>query len=279
MTSPLPTPGQSGLSELNKRILSGIVMALIATSTAFIGGWPFAIVWTCAALAVAYEWQKLVHEEKYTLPFAATATAVLFAVAAVILSMPSLLLVSAGLAIVVAGFAPASRRESAAAVIYAGGLGAAILLCRGENTAGLIVLGWLFAVVWGTDILAYFTGRSLGGPKLWPAVSPKKTWSGAIGGLIGGVWLGAMLLKYADVPLSWQHIVLSIAFSVLTQGGDLFESAMKRRHNAKDSGNFIPGHGGFMDRLDGFIFAVIFAAIFGVLRGGFLSVPAGLLIW
>jgi phosphatidate cytidylyltransferase len=267
-----------GLSELTKRILSGIVMAIVAISTAWIGGWPFAFVWTGAALAVAYEWQKLVHGDDFKISFLVTAFAVLLVVAAVILPAPWLFAIYA-IAIVAFALAPMFGVETAAGLIYAAGLGAAVILCRGEDTAGLIVLGWLFAVVWGTDILAYFTGRSLGGPKLWPAVSPKKTWSGAIGGLVGGVLLGSALLLYADVKLSHHHILLSVAFSVLTQCGDLFESAMKRRHDVKDSGNLIPGHGGFMDRLDGFIFAVIFAALFGVWRGGLTGVPVGLLIW
>jgi phosphatidate cytidylyltransferase len=279
MSDPKASTALSGYSELTKRILSGIVMAVVAVGTAFIGGWPFALVWTCAALAVAYEWQKLVHGGGGMFPFAMTALAVLLAVAAVILQMPYLLLASVGLSVVLLVTTGSTPVETATGVIYAAGLGAAVLLCRGEGSQGLIVLGWLFAVVWGTDILAYFSGRTFGGPKLWPAVSPKKTWSGAVGGLIGGVLLGAALLRFADVSLSYQHILLSIVFSILTQCGDLYESAMKRRHDAKDSGNFIPGHGGFMDRLDGFIFAVIFAAIFGVLRGGFSGTPVGLLIW
>jgi phosphatidate cytidylyltransferase len=259
--------------------MSGIVMVIIAVSTAVVGGWPFAAVWTIAALAVAYEWQKLVHGDRFMVPFVLTATAVLLAVASVILSMPFLLMAAAALAGVNFVATASARAETASGVFYAAGLGAAILLCRSENSAGLVVLGWVFAVVWGTDILAYFTGRTFGGPKLWPLVSPKKTWSGALGGLVGGVLLGAALLHLSDVSLKPQHIVLSIAFSILTQCGDLFESAMKRRHGAKDSGSLIPGHGGFMDRLDGFIFAVVFAAAFGVMRGGFFAVPAGLLMW
>ncbi|MGL4241831.1 MAG: phosphatidate cytidylyltransferase, partial [Beijerinckiaceae bacterium] len=135
------------------------------------------------------------------------------------------------------------------------------------------------AVVWGTDTCAYFTGRTLGGPKLWPAVSPKKTWSGAIGGLVGGAALGLIVLSAAGIGLKWQHVALSLAFSVATQAGDLFESALKRRYDVKDAGSIIPGHGGVMDRLDGFIFAAALAAVVGVARGGLSNAPQGLTAW
>jgi phosphatidate cytidylyltransferase len=144
---------------------------------------------------------------------------------------------------------------------------------------GLAVILWLFAVVWGTDTCAYFTGRALGGPKLWPRVSPKKTWSGAIGGLIGGAVLGLIVLWLAGIAVKWPHLLLSLAFSVATQGGDLFESSLKRRYDVKDAGSIIPGHGGVMDRLDGFIFAAVLAAICGVARGGVTEVPKGLAVW
>ncbi len=174
---------------------------------------------------------------------------------------------------------PELRIVTATGFLYASGLAAAVILCRSRGYDGAVVVLWLFAAVWGTDILAYFTGRALGGPKLWPRVSPKKTWSGAIGGLVGGVLLGSVLLVVAGVSLRWQHVALAAAFSILTQLGDLYESSLKRRFGVKDSGTLIPGHGGFMDRLDGFIVAVTFAAVFGALRDGPSQVPSGLLAW
>ena len=107
----------------------------------------------------------------------------------------------------------------------------------------------------------------------------KKTWSGAIGGLLSGVLLGCLVLFALGVSPKFPHVTLSIAFSVLTQMGDLFESAVKRRYDVKDSGSLIPGHGGFMDRLDGFIFAAIFAAAVGLAQGGLTGVSGGLINW
>jgi phosphatidate cytidylyltransferase len=270
----------SGLSELNKRILSGIVMAAVAVGATIIGGWIFAIIWFLAALAVAFEWQRLVQGHA-AMPATLASFSVVTAAAAGAfwISSPFLALAVILLAMVWLMSAADHRPTAVAGAVYAAALGASMLLCRSTGTNGMIIIFWLFAVVWGTDTVAYFTGRSLGGPKLWPRISPKKTWSGAVGGLVGGVLLGCLLIAAFGMSVTWQHITLSIAFSVLTQCGDLYESAIKRRYNVKDSGNLIPGHGGFMDRLDGFIFAVVFAALFGAMRAGLGGVPQGLLSW
>jgi phosphatidate cytidylyltransferase len=126
---------------------------------------------------------------------------------------------------------------------------------------------WMFAVVWTSDVAAYFTGRGLGGPKLWPAVSPKKTWSGFFGGLVGGTLAGLMVVSAATglgwLPVAplWAVALASALASVASQAGDLGESALKRRFGVKDSGQLIPGHGGAMDRLDGFWAVAVLAAL------------------
>jgi phosphatidate cytidylyltransferase len=279
-SSPQTASSAQGSSELTQRVLSGIVMAAVSIGAAIYGSWPFALLWTGASLAVAFEWQRLVHKEAYRFPFSLAAMAVLLAGVGAWLSMPLLLLAAVAVAGLMGVVTSAGlRRETLAGVGYAAGLAASVILCRNVGYDGFVVILWLFAAVWGTDIMAYFTGRSLGGPKLWPSVSPKKTWSGALGGLAGGILISCVLLGMLGVSLKPQHILLSAAFSVLTQVGDLFESALKRRYGVKDSGSLIPGHGGFMDRLDGFIVAVIAAAAFGAWRGGFTGVPAGLLQW
>ncbi len=280
MSDPAAAPAQS--SELQRRVLSGIAMGLVAIGASIWGGWPFALLWTAASCFVALEWQRMSHRP------AAPAIVVLAVIAAALAGLaaggflPELvaILLIAILAVAAVLMAQADLRAvTATGFVYACGLAAGVILCRATGYDGAVVVLWLFAAVWGTDILAYFTGRALGGPKLWPRVSPKKTWSGAIGGLCGGILLGTLLLVLTGVSLRWQHVALAAAFSVLTQLGDLYESSMKRRFGVKDSGSLIPGHGGFMDRLDGFIFAVVFAAAFGALRNGPSQVPAGLLGW
>jgi phosphatidate cytidylyltransferase len=127
----------------------------------------------------------------------------------------------------------------------------ALLWIRERSPVGLELLLWVFITTWAVDIGAYFAGRGIGGPKLAPAISPNKTWSGLIGGMLtasvfGGLW--AALLELPTVLL-----FLAAPFALAAQGGDLFESWLKRRAGVKDSGKWLPGHGGALDRLDGLV--------------------------
>jgi phosphatidate cytidylyltransferase len=157
-----------------------------------------------------------------------------------------------------------------------------VCVLRNSLFHGSTALLWLFAVVWGTDIMAYFGGRLIGGPKLWPRVSPGKTWSGFVVGVtcgaLAGVWAVVLSTMPGEVALA-PLLPLGLAAAAVSQAGDLFESAIKRRFDVKDSSRLIPGHGGVMDRLDGFIFAAIFAALVGALHTGYIAAAHGLLVW
>lgn len=166
----------------------------------------------------------------------------------------------------------------AAGVVYAAVCAGAPILLRSSYDFGLHAILFLFAVVWTTDIAGYVVGRLVGGPKLWPAVSPKKTWSGAIGGVAGAVIFGGALVHFSGIPVGFVA-VLAAVLSIAAQGGDLAESALKRRFGVKDASQIIPGHGGVMDRLDGFIVAALVAAVIGLARGGFDQPGRGLLMW
>jgi phosphatidate cytidylyltransferase len=133
---------------------------------------------------------------------------------------------------------------------------------------GAFSVFWVLAVVWATDIGAYAVGRTVGGPKLAPSISPGKTRSGAIGGLVCAVVFSALLLWAFNFPIKFAHIGIALLMSAISQAGDLFESALKRRYGVKDSGSLIPGHGGFMDRFDGLWAAAPIAAVFCVILGG-----------
>ena len=137
-------------------------------------------------------------------------------------------------------------------VLYAGvPVMALVVIRRQPGGDGLLWALWTLALVWATDIGAYFAGRAIGGPKLWPAVSPNKTWAGLIGGMAAASVFAAVLHTLAGLPL---RLALATPFlAVLAQGGDLYESLLKRRAGAKDSGALLPGHGGVMDRLDGVV--------------------------
>jgi len=143
---------------------------------------------------------------------------------------------------------------------------------------GFTALMFVLLVVWATDIGGYFAGRSIGGPKLWPRVSPKKTWSGALGGFAASLLVAAAFAACGlgkIVPL----LLVSAVLSVVSACGDLFESAVKRRFDVKDSSHLIPGHGGLLDRLDGFVAAILVAWIIGFLRHGVHSAGSGLMVW
>ncbi|MCI0600217.1 MAG: phosphatidate cytidylyltransferase, partial [Beijerinckiaceae bacterium] len=131
----------------------------------------------------------------------------------------------------------------------------------------------------GTDIFAYFGGRLIGGAKLWPRVSPSKTWSGTLTGVFSGAILGTAAGAYGpDYQVQAPIFILGLSAAIISQLGDIFESWVKRHFGAKDSSSLIPGHGGFMDRLDGFIAAAVYAALVGAMHGG-PSVGAGLFEW
>jgi phosphatidate cytidylyltransferase len=134
---------------------------------------------------------------------------------------------------------------------------------------GLTWMVWLLLVVVVTDIAGYFAGRIIGGPKLWPRVSPKKTWSGTVAGWVGAAVVAVLFAGVTEA--SFGLIGVSIAVSMASQIGDIAESAIKRRSGVKDSSNLIPGHGGLLDRFDG----MLGAAVFIVIAGPLIAFPPG----
>jgi phosphatidate cytidylyltransferase len=276
----------AGTGNLVLRILSALVLAPLAVAAAYEGGWGFAAFWTVAALLVLWEWIKLIAGAGHMLMFSSCGTAVF--VAGLIAMRPRP--VAAMLLIVLGAFAslifapPLRRTWMAGGVVYAGVMLLAPLFLRLDPQYGLQAILLLFAVVWTTDVLAYFVGRALGGPKLCPPISPKKTWSGAIAGTVGGVLaalaLHRLCIEYgygAFTATTWG--VLGLVLSIASQAGDLLESWIKRRVGAKDASALIPGHGGVMDRLDGFWAAALIAGLLGVANGGLHHAARGLLVW
>jgi phosphatidate cytidylyltransferase len=187
--------------------------------------------------------------------------------------------VLAAAAAAIAAMVPTHRAWAAAGVPYAGAIGIAPVVLRSDAEQGLLAVMLLFAIVWATDSAAYFVGRWIGGPKLLPRVSPGKTWSGAVGGLFAAVLAALAAAGIAGLPGVPALAGIAAALSAFAQAGDLFESLLKRRFGAKDSSRLIPGHGGLMDRLDGFVAAATLAALIGILRGGIEAPARGLLVW
>ncbi|MFC7400346.1 phosphatidate cytidylyltransferase [Chelatococcus sp. GCM10030263] len=248
-------------SELALRILSGIVLAAAVLGATFWGGLPFALIWAVAAGGVAYEWQSLTDQQE-VIRQRARAVALLVAAAALALHLAGALV--GGLLIAAAALlagigrngSRAKRAARIAGVLYAAVIAIVPVAAR-QGEWGLLLVLWIFAVVWTTDVLAYACGRLIGGPKLWPRVSPKKTWSGFLGGVATGAFAGWLVagtsLVGGPAPFAtWIILVASAVAAIASQAGDLAESALKRRVGVKDTGSIIPGHGGLMDRLDSF---------------------------
>jgi phosphatidate cytidylyltransferase len=151
--------------------------------------------------------------------------------------------------------------------------GAALLWLRDDPAAGRADVLFLLLVVWAGDVGAYLIGRRLGGPRLAPHISPGKTWSGAVGGLLAAVAAGLLTAHVLSDAATWRVVVVAAALGGVAQAGDLLESFVKRRLEVKDSGHLIPGHGGLFDRLDGVLAAAPVAAMLA------LTLGRGVVLW
>lgn len=265
MSDPVASAKSGG--ELRQRVISALVLAAIVLAVTWWGGWPFRIAWALVAGLVAFEWMTIVSRHN------AVAAAIGLAVAGTLLGFSSaspiaFAGVGAGFALLAAIATPLVSSRLAlevCGIAYAAAFAVVPTALREIPEIGLVIILWTFAVVWFTDIAAYFTGRGFGGPKLMPHISPNKTWSGAIGGLVAGTLGGWLVWRLS--PAAMQAIPLALVLaatmvaSIASQAGDLFESALKRRFATKDSSGFIPGHGGFLDRLDGYWAVLVLAGL------------------
>jgi phosphatidate cytidylyltransferase len=290
----------AGAGNLKLRVASAAVLAPFTLAVTYAGGWLFVALCAISAGVILWEWTALVSR-RADLRILAPGWAA-FVAAAVLAGLRPASEACAAIAIgalfasLLVAILPRADGEPASAdgtsretavsaiwaaggVIYAGALLLAPALLRGDPDWGLTALLFLFADVWVTDIAAYFCGRAIRGPLLWPEISPKKTWSGAIGGLAGGVAAGVVVAYASGIGKLGIVGVMAFVLSVLAQAGDLFESAVKRRVGAKDASHLIPGHGGLMDRLDGFLVAALAALLIGIIRQGTAAPARGLLIW
>jgi phosphatidate cytidylyltransferase len=270
---------EQGSRNLLMRVAAAMVLAPTAIAIAYAGGWLWTALVTVTAIGLYVEWLAIVGTAR-EMPAIASGVAAL-AIAGLCLALSR---IDAALVVLVLGLAAvallsAERRIwTATGFAYAAAAEIASVVVRFDQTSGFAALILILLVVWVTDIGGYFAGRGIGGPKLWPRVSPKKTWAGAIGGfalslVVAGGFAASGLGKAG--PL----LLLAAVLSIASQLGDLFESAVKRRFGVKDSSQIIPGHGGLLDRLDGFVAAVVLAAIFGFLRAGADGVGRGLMVW
>jgi phosphatidate cytidylyltransferase len=271
-----------GGGEFRLRVLSALILVPLALAALWFGGLAFAAVMAVGVALMLVEWRGIIG--------AGGRPAVVFALAlalGVAILAAEFWRIEIGLGLIVLaalasaaeppppGAATPDRALLLAGVFYAGLPGLAAVSIRGGDE-GTLAMAFVFVVVWATDIGAYFAGRSLGGPKLWPKVSPKKTWSGALGGLAAAIVLGTGLVALVGSDRPLNVAITAALLSVVSQAGDLYESSLKRRFGVKDSGTLIPGHGGILDRVDGLVAALVLAWLLGVGHGAG-DVAAGIL--
>lgn len=263
-------------TDLFVRTASAAILLAVALGAAYLGGLAAGIVTALFAVLVLSEWANITGRSKArTIPFAAAIAASIIIAS---IGTTTVAVVVAGVTILVAA---AFERGIwlPAGVAYAAVLGISLIAIRVAPEYGFEALIFVLAVVWASDSGAFFAGRSIGGPKLWPRISPKKTWAGAVGGLFAAVAAGLLVAQLTGSPVTPALAAVAVVLSIFCQLGDLFESWLKRHFGAKDSGNIIPGHGGVMDRVDGLIFAAAAAVVIGVSHGGVGELGRGVLIW
>jgi phosphatidate cytidylyltransferase len=272
-----PAFRQFDTANLRLRVLSAAILAPVALTATWLGGLAFGALVTVAVTIGLYEWIRLVAPGSPP-RIAGLACAGLVCVMATGTIFSALIGAMLGVVatllvflLAVRGHDESSHNERAGwialGIPYMGGSGLALLSLRATPDIGAGLAFFLLVTVWGTDIGAYVVGRIVGGPKLAPSVSPSKTWSG----LLGGMALALVLGYFAATLLGARHpavaFILCPVLAVVAQLGDLFESYFKRRSGVKESGDLIPGHGGVLDRIDGLVFAGVFAALFQAALG------------
>ncbi len=270
-SAPPPAPPASG-SALGPRIASALVMIPVALAVVWYGAPWISILAALAAAIMAWEWGRLVGRSTRLVD-----DLLLAATAAVPVLVGGLVTAWAGLLVGLAAILLQHRLAGARNVQPAwtlGGLAWIVAPCigfvwlRDDPAYGAATVFWLLAVVWAIDTAAYAAGRTIGGPKLAPRISPKKTWAGLIGGLLAAMIVGVVAALIVGSGNVGRMALLSGVLAIVEQIGDMAESYAKRRFGAKDSGSLIPGHGGLLDRLDGMLAAVLAVVILSLVTGG-----------
>jgi phosphatidate cytidylyltransferase len=260
-------PKRLVISEnLRQRIVWGAGLALVALAFAYYSLATFALLVLVVALFLCWEWGHMVRGTSADLGFLIHAAAVAAAAglaASGYAAIGGAVLVTAAIILVPVVFGQGARL-SALGVFYVGLPVIALLWLRADEPYGFAAVLLIFGIVWSSDIGAFAAGRLIGGPRLWPRVSPNKTWAGFLGGVGTGALVAALLsLLIADAsPV--RLAITGLALSLVAQAGDLGESALKRLFGLKDASDLIPGHGGFMDRMDSIVAAAVVVALYAL---------------
>ena len=266
-SSAAPPPGPSAerpsiASDLKSRIGAGLVLAALVVGLDWAGLSPFSLLVFAAGAVMSWEWSNIVRSTGQDISFfihAASTIAATFLAAIGFAGLGFAAVLVGAILIFLLRFG-SRPLISAVGPVYTGVPAIALLWLRGDEPWGFWAILFVFAVVAATDVAAFFAGRTIGGPKLAPSISPNKTWSGLIGGVTAAAVAGSL---FSFVTGGYWPVLAAIGgfLGGVAQAGDLAESALKRAFGVKDASNLIPGHGGFMDRADGIIAAAVAAAL------------------
>jgi phosphatidate cytidylyltransferase len=252
-------------SDFSTRLVSGIAMAVIAAGALAAGAAAFNALVFVLAVVLSWEWGRLVHGRGAEIVIAVHVGAAALAVGLAALGFVGLGLLALPIGAILAALLSLGRHSLFAAlgVFYATLPAVTLIWLRSDPTYGLRAAVFVILVVIAADTGAFLAGRGLAGPKLWPSVSPNKTWAGLFGGVLAGGITGALMALSVPGSSALRLGATAAVLAFLAQIGDLMESAMKRRFGAKDTSALIPGHGGIMDRLDGLVIAATAAGLTG----------------
>jgi len=270
---PISSSDQGRSREVLIRTISALALAGLLVASLY-GGWPYFHLLVLAATGImAWEWARLCGRGS----LAPGGHALIAACVGIVVLASFALYIEASLVFIAAtpivALMAKSQQISDAfwlgiGVLYVGGGSWSAIALFDLYQYGVWIVVWVFLVVALTDIGAFLAGRTIGGPKLAPRLSPKKTWSGFFGGLICAALAGLVFAVFVDRSSTVFHVVAAVGIGIVAQAGDLFESLFKRHFAAKDSGGLIPGHGGLLDRVDGVVAAMIVVAVVAWIRGG-----------
>lgn len=278
-----PPEARAKWGDLGVRLVSAAVLIPAVVADVWVGGIWFNLFVALVGVLMAFEWVTIVHRQSAgqlaihaaaamcgaLLPFDAGLAAGLLAIA-----------VLSGMSIALAYVEdPQGSAWRYLGVPYVSLPAIALVVLRHDPAHGIHAIIWVMVMVWAADSLAYFAGRIIGGPKLSPRISPKKTWAGLGGAMVGSALAAVLAGLWIGVPSLGVLALLAAALAIVEQGGDLFKSAMKRHFGVKDSGRLIPGHGGVIDRVDGLVAVAMAVALIGAWRAGIDQAGAGALFW
>ncbi len=272
LTSKHPS-GESGAStglsakmtDLVPRLISAVVIASVALTLFWVGGWWTAGLVMVASAALMWEWRRITcgadaaSDAMAVLHIGIPVIGVMAAHVVEIERAVAFILIAGVLAAFLDRRAGRSFLWAFLGIAYIGVATACFVALRNEPAYGLHTILWITLVVVAADVGGYFAGRLIGGPKLWPRVSPKKTWAGTFGGIALAALVGLIFSSATTGTYFLQVCSVSMLAAAVSQMGDLAESSLKRHFGVKDSSGLIPGHGGALDRLDGFLAASLIA--------------------